>query len=1021
MQLPTQLPFGILCILFTHLARVSAVCSTLPCDENVPVYGVDNPPLYSGTITSAQVGETPVVSTTSPAAVVNPPVTTAAQQSSTPPAAVPPTSSISTPVFPPTTASSASPISTPSIILSAVPTVIYNPLSSVGVPTVTPPSLTIASSDATPSVIQSTPASLVSSRAFNSSASATVPASITQCGNCRVLADQVQVYYWPTASVKNDCARGASVSPFQTGVPYASNASRIQALAPQVAESPITTVVDGHTFNFPSLYVSVIGGISVSDSCSLKGSVHTNPEPVAVQAITTASYASWPSTCRPQGQNAEAVIDILALSDIACPTWGLSNQFTTSCDGSTYLTATYGEPYNPVILVPTELMSIDPAWGACTTNTADALLTLPCGIYDPPKALQTASALVPGGDSGAPFTEAIPEDRTPGTLDRAGTLVPSVTPVNDSPAPTTPTAAPANIGSPSLPESTKASSSAGNDADLLKLDPLDPGTKESDDPSQSSSDQQGDSAPGSDPQKSDSSSPTTTPSDDPAKSNPNSSDSNISDDPSQNGSGQKEASAPASESQNSDPNAQLAVPQAPTTISLGGGAPSTQGVGAFINGALGGGSVPAPSPAFTPHAVTALGQTFSITDPSAVAIAGSTLSVGGPAHTSDGKYYSLAPSGNLIAGTIAPNPDPSSPPVLSVAGATYTANSASEFVVAGQTLTPGGQITVASTTISLRPSADVAVVGGSTQLLTTPAPSPDPAVMTFAGSTYTANAASQFIIAGQTLTPGGQIIVSSTPLSLAPSANVAVIGTSTQTLTTAAPASNPARLIFAGTIYTANTASQFVIAGQTLTPGGTITASGTPIGLPEGTNFAVIGSSTQFLAAASAPPTAEAPVMTWDGSTYTADASSDFVIASETLTPGGIITVLGTPMSLAQGAADVVIGSSTQTLSSAIITPADVVTVAGQVVTAHPSGFAIAGTTVLPGGTGVTVAGTPVSLGLGGTLVVGNRTTVLPTQEPSTGPEIFEGGQGKLVSPRMVWLVAYTACCTVLGAFVLAR
>ena len=752
--------------------------------------------------------------------------------------------------------------------------------------------------------------------------------------------------------------------------------------------------------------------------------MHTNPAPVAVQAITTASYASWPSTCRPQGQNAEAVIDTLALSDIACPTWGLSNPFTTSCDGSTYLTATYGEPYNPVILVPTELMSIDPAWGACTTNTADALLTLPCGIYDPPKALQTASALVPGGDSDAPSTEAIPEDRTPETLDRAGALVPSVTPVNDSPAPTTPTAAPANIGSPSLPESTTASSSAGSAADLLKLDPLDPGTKESDDPSQSSSDQQGASAPASDPPKSDSSGPATTSSQDPAKSDPDTSDPDTADGPSENGSDPKKAPAPASESQESDPSVQLAVPQALTTISLGGGAPSTQSVGAFINGALGGGSVPAPSPAFTPHAVTALGQTFSITDPSAVAIAGSTLSVGGPAHTSDGKYYSLAPSGNLIAGTLAPSPEPSSLPVLSVAGTTYTANSASEFVVAGQTLTPGGQITVASTTVSLHPSADVAVVGGSTQVLTTPASSPNPAVMTFAGSTYTANAASQFIIAGQTLTPGDQITVSSTPLSLAPSANVAVIGTSTQTLTTPAPASNPARLIFAGTIYTANAASQFVIAGQTLTPGGTITASGTPIGLPEGTNFAVIGTSTQFLVAASAPPTAEAaPVMTWDGSTYTADASSDyFVIASKTLTPGGIITVLGTPISLAQGgAADVVIGSSTQTLStSATITPADVFTVAGQIVTANPSGFALAGTTtLLPGGTGVTVSGTPVRLGLGGTLVVGNRTTVLPTQEPSTGPlAVFEGGQAKLLSPpRIVWLVAYTVFCTVLGAF----
>lgn len=926
------------------------------------------------------------------------------------------------------------------------------------------------------SVVQSITTSSVNSTASKSSASVTVPASITQCGSCRVLADQVQVYYWPTASVKNDCARGASINPFQTGVPYASNASRIQSLAPQVVDSPTTTIVDGYTFTFPSLYVSVVGGISVSDSCGRIGSVHTNPAPVAVQAITTASYDSWPSTCRPQGQNAQAVIDTLALSDIACPTWGLSNPFTTSCDGSTYLTATYGQPYNPVILVPTEILAIDPAWGACTTNTADALLTLPCGIYDPPKALQTAHALVPGGNSGDPSSSAIPEDRVPDALRQADSLAPAITSVNDPPAPTMPTAAPAITGSPSLPEPTTTSSSAGNAADLLKLDPLDPDTRQSEVPGQSKAVQQGGSTPTSNTQTSDSGSQDTSSPDDRAKSDPESSD-------------QKEAPASTSDSQNSDPNVQPAVPNAPTTINLGGGAPSTQGVGALIEGGLGGGSVPAPvpSPFFTPHVVTALDQTLSITNPSVVAIAGSTLSVGGPAHTTDGKYYSLASSGNLIAGTLTSSPGPSAPPVLSVAGSTYTANSASEFVVAGQTLTPGGQIMVASTPVSLQPSAnvavvggstqvlttatptpnpavlkfagstytanaasqflvagqtlapgdqitvsstpislhssgDIAVVGGSTQFLTTATPSPNPAVLTFAGSTYTANTASQFVVAGQTLTPGGQITVSSTSLSLAPSANIAIIGTSTQLLTTPTPTSSPAILTFAGSTYTANTASQFVIAGQTLTSGGSITASGTLISLPEGTsNVAVIGSSTQTLASASATvPTAKVPVMTWDGSTYTADASSDFIIASKTLTPGGIITVLGTPIQLAPGAADAVIGSSTQTLSSsAVITPADIITVAGQVITANPTGFAVAGTTLVPGGKGVTVGGTPLSLGPGGTLVVGNRSEVLPTsQGPGAGVGVFEGGQGRLGGVGWRWL-ACTAFCTAMGAFFL--
>ena len=114
-------------------------------------------------------------------------------------------------------------------------------------------------------------------------------------------------------------------------------------------------------------------------------------------------------------------------------------------------------------------------------------------------------------------------------------------------------------------------------------------------------------------------------------------------------------------------------------------------------------------------------------------------------------------------------------------------------------------------------------------------------------------------------------------------------------------------------------------------------------------------------------------------------------------------------------------GSSTQTLASAIITPADIVTIDGQLVTANPTGFAVAGTKVLPGGKGVLVDGTMVSLAPGGTLFVGNNSVVLPTDGPGTGvgPVAFEGGQGKLGIPRMEWLGAYVALLSVLGGLFL--
>jgi len=90
-----------------------------------------------------------------------------------------------------------------------------------------------------------------------------------------------------------------------------------------------------------------------------------------------------------------------------------------------------------------------------------------------------------------------------------------------------------------------------------------------------------------------------------------------------------------------------------------------------------------------------------------------------------------------------------------------TADSASEYVIGSQALIPGSAIIVSGTPVSPGPSA--LVIGSSTHFLTsTAAP-----LLTIGGSTITANSASQYLISGQTLIPGGSaIIVSRTPISL---------------------------------------------------------------------------------------------------------------------------------------------------------------------------------------------------------------------------------------------------------------
>lgn len=299
------------------------------------------------------------------------------------------------------------------------------------------------------------------------------------------------------------------------------------------------------------------------------------------------------------------------------------------------------------------------------------------------------------------------------------------------------------------------------------------------------------------------------------------------------------------------------------------------------------------------------------------------LSPGGSPITTNNVIYSLAPSANalvsngqMISLTTAavPNLNKQAAAVaLTFGGATYTADSSSNIVVAGQTVVPGAPaITISSTPISIAHGADVAVVGGTTQLLSPAQPTAHPK-LTFAGETYTANSDSAIVIQGQTLAPGSSAItISGTPISLAPGASLAVVAGQTQSLSPPTTTSRPV-LTLGDSTYTANAASAFVIAGQTLSPGHIVTVSNTPISLAPSASFAVIAGSTQSLPLTPAPT--EPPTFTFAGSTYTANPASAFVIGGQILTEGGVVTVAGTPISYGANGADVVVGTSTEAVN----------------------------------------------------------------------------------------------------------
>ena len=394
------------------------------------------------------------------------------------------------------------------------------------------------------------------------------------------------------------------------------------------------------------------------------------------------------------------------------------------------------------------------------------------------------------------------------------------------------------------------------------------------------------------------------------------------------------------------PNVQYSAP-APTSIATDGPGPAPQSPDLP---ALGGTQ---PVTIGDSTTVFSLGGQKFTANPTGFAVAGTTLTPGGPPIIISGTPISLGSAAVVIgSSTIAlpasvPTPTPA---VFSVGGQIFTANPTG-FAVGGTTITPGGPpLIISGSPISLAITA--LVIGTSTIHFST---APSPAVITLGGSTITANSQSDFIIGSQTLVPGvSPITIAGTLVSLAPEASYLVIGSTTININ---PVPSPAVLTIGGSTITANSQSDFVIGTQTLIPGApAITLSGTPISLAPSASEVVIGGSTIYLSpVASSPPA----IITIDGSIFTANAQSDFIIGTQTLIPGApAITVSGTPISLASLASDVVIGTSTIDLVHA-----PVITIGGSVYTENAQSDFIIGTqTLIPGAPAITVSGTPISL-----------------------------------------------------------
>lgn len=325
-------------------------------------------------------------------------------------------------------------------------------------------------------------------------------------------------------------------------------------------------------------------------------------------------------------------------------------------------------------------------------------------------------------------------------------------------------------------------------------------------------------------------------------------------------------------------------------------------------------------------------QTYKLGPSLGYVINGQTLKTGDPPITVSGVDYALATSAKaLISGgtTITPSfPQPQPSNLLNIGGIVYTEDLDSNFVVDSQTLVPGGSpVTINRTPYSLisGPSGIALVIGSKTSYL-----SPmmtNAALIKIGASFYTANAASEFLVGSQTLVPGGSAItIDRTPYSLymGPSGEALVVGSSTSFFLGPTPTAfyPPAVITIDSSLYTANPKSEFVIDGQTLSPEHAITINHTTYSLHNGPSgeALVVGFSTSFFG----PPrhsgvtAAPAAVITAGSALYTADAKSEFIIGTQTLSPGGhAITVSGTRISLGALGTNVVVGTSTEAINLA--------------------------------------------------------------------------------------------------------
>ena len=543
------------------------------------------------------------------------------------------------------------------------------------------------------------------------------------CGRCVVMAESVQLLYWPISTYPGNPNSTISATTSET----------------------VSIVSNGTTFMSPSVYLSFPAVWEQRPDCEHSSRFHSNVlltiEPQSLSSILGVGprYDGY-NACSPNLMYSLAPFDYADLNEpyLKGVSMNQSNE-RISCKSSNEAENCLQTEYSPIISIPQAILDIDPVWKRCVPYIY--------GAQDPPRALVPADRLS-GPISTTHPTLSFPPTPIPTPAAPLATVKPD--PSLDTTFKPTPLFELPARSSPSHMQSLQGPSE--NDPTST---PTTPEVESLQPPAGSSL------APIATLEKSSANNPTTLGSTPKIVSTIEPTEFTT------------KAESGLERSSSFVVNSDSSITSS-GAITIAGAPISVASPPAFTIHAH---TIPLSLIIALPHLKIGA-QTFSPDPTGAYKMGGQILTPGG-AVTLSGTSISLAPSATalIVSSTTTPLIALTVLPAITVGSQTINADDSGAYHIMGQTLSPGERVTVSGTPISLAPSATALVVDSVITPLTRALP-----LLTIGSSTFTADSSGEYQIMDQTLTLGGIVTISGTSISLASSATAVVIGSSTEVM-----------------------------------------------------------------------------------------------------------------------------------------------------------------------------------------------------------------------------------------------